>query len=83
MRHTTNPPSTRVDWAAQAVDQLDWHWNGQLRPRFDGLTDLEYLWEPGPGAWNVRPRGTGTALTQVGSGAMTIDFALPQPDPAP
>ena len=25
------------------VDQLDWHWTHQLRPRLDGLTDDEYL----------------------------------------
>ncbi|MEO7233905.1 MAG: DinB family protein [Lapillicoccus sp.] len=78
---TPDPPG--VDWPAQAVDQLDWHWRTQLRPRLDGLTDAEYLWEPTPGAWNVRPRGTGTAPVQAGSGAMTVDFALPPPEPAP
>ncbi len=31
----------------------------------------------------MRPRGTGTAPVQGGSGAMTIDFAMPEPDPAP
>lgn len=65
------------------IDQLDAHWTTQLRPRFDGLTDLEYGWEPTPGAWNVRVRGTGTAPVQAGSGEMTIDFAYPQPVPPP
>jgi hypothetical protein len=31
----------------------------------------------------VRPRGTGTAPVRAGSGAMTIDFAFPPPDPPP
>ncbi|GHF11922.1 hypothetical protein GCM10017786_52260 [Amycolatopsis deserti] len=64
-------------------DQIDWHWTHQLRDRLAGLTDDEYFWEPAPGSWNVRPRGTSTAPVQGGSGAMTIDFAFPEPDPAP
>lgn len=70
-------------WNPLLRDQLDWHWKNQLRGRLDGLTDAEYFWEPVPGCWNVRPRGTGTAPVQAGSGAMTIDFAFPPPDPAP
>jgi hypothetical protein len=62
-------------------DQLDWHWTNQLRDRLDGITDDEYFWEPVPGSWSVRPRGTGSAPVQAGSGAMTIDFAIPEPDP--
>jgi hypothetical protein len=65
------------------LEQLTWHWEGQLRPRLQGLTDDEYLWEPAPGAWNVRPRGTSTAPVQAGGGDWTIDFAFPEPDPAP
>jgi hypothetical protein len=65
------------------LDQLDWHWQHQLRPRLDGLTDEEYLWEPVPGCWNIRPRGTGEAPIQAGRGDVTIDFAFPQPEPAP
>jgi hypothetical protein len=72
-----------IDWTAQLVEQLEWHWRGQLRPRLDGLTDEEYFREPAPDAWNVRPRGTSTAPVQAGSGAFTIDFAFPQPEPAP
>lgn len=67
------------------------NWNsllrGQLaypvRDRLEGLTDDEYFWEPAPGCWNVRPRGTGTAPVQAGAGSMTIDFAFPEPDPPP
>src|SRR5207244_2414299 len=54
-----------------------------LRGRLDGLTDDEYFWEPAPGSWNVHPRGTGTAPVQAGTGAMTIDFAFPEPVPPP
>ncbi|MCY7340443.1 MAG: DinB family protein [Pseudonocardia sp.] len=72
-----------IDWTAQLVEQLERHWSTQLRPRLEGLTDAEYFWEPAPGAWNVHPRGTSTAPVQAGSGAFTIDFAFPEPDPAP
>ncbi|AQZ67470.1 unnamed protein product [[Actinomadura] parvosata subsp. kistnae] len=72
-----------MTWNALLREQIDWHWTNQLRPRLAGLTDDEYFWEPAPGSWNVRPRGTGTAPVQGGSGAMTIDFEIPPPDPAP
>ena len=74
---------TSVDWSFQLAEQLDWHWREQLRPRLEGLTDAEYRWEPVPGAWNVRPRGTGTAPAEVGAGEFVLDFAWPEPDPAP
>ena len=35
-------------------DQLDFHWQHRLRPRLEGLTDDEYLWEPVPGCWSIR-----------------------------
>jgi uncharacterized damage-inducible protein DinB len=48
---------TAVDWNDILGDQLGWHWTYQLRPRLDGLTDEEYLWEPAPGvptiAWRL------------------------------
>ncbi|MFC3997296.1 DinB family protein [Nocardiopsis sediminis] len=74
---------TEPTWNPLLRDQLSWHWTHQLRDRLAGLTDEEYFWEPAPGCWNVRPRGTGTAPVQAGSGAMTIDFAMPVPDPPP
>ena len=64
-------------------DQLEWHWHHQLRPRFEGLTDQEYLWEPAPGAWNVRPRGTSTAPATIGAGDWERDDAPDDPQPAP
>jgi hypothetical protein len=72
-----------IDWNSQLAEQLDWHWRTHLRPRLDGLTDEEYLWEPVPGMWNVRPRGTSTAPVTAGSGEFTIDYAWPEPDPVP
>jgi len=72
-----------IDWNRELVDQLDWHWKHQLRPRLAGLTDDEYFWEPVPGAWNVRKRGTSTAPIAAGSGDFTVDFAVPEPQPAP
>ncbi|MFC7598112.1 DinB family protein [Terrabacter sp. GCM10028922] len=74
---------TTIDWKRFVVEQADWHWTNQLRPRFEGLTDEEYLWEPTPGAWNVHPRGQGNTEIQGGSGELTIDFAYPEPVPAP
>lgn len=72
-----------LDWNAELQDQLAFHWERQLRPRLAGLTDEEYFWEPVPGCWNVRPRGESSAPIQAGGGAFTIDFALPEPSPAP
>lgn len=70
-------------WDHLLLDQLEWHWQQQLRPRLDGLTDEEHLWEPVPGCWSLHPRGKSTAPVQAGSGGWTIDFAFPEPDPAP
>jgi DinB superfamily len=72
-----------IDWNFQLAEQLDRHWREQLRLRLDGLTDAEYRWEPVSGAWNVRPRGTGSAPISVGAGEFTMDFAIPQPVPPP
>ena len=66
----------------ELVDLSDEVWQ-RTRARVDGLTDEEYLWEPTPGAWNVHPRGQGTTEIQGGRGELTIDFAYPEPVPAP
>lgn len=70
-------------WNPALRAQLSFHWEHHARPRLEGLTDEEYFWEPAPDAWSVRPAGTGTAPIQVGAGALTIDFAHPEPVPPP
>ncbi len=65
------------------AEQLEWHWSTQLRPRFDGLTDDEYFWEPVAGCWNVHHRDAGSPLAAGGSGDWVIDFVSPEPTPAP
>ncbi len=67
----------------QLAEQLDWHWRHQLRARLDGLTDDEYFWEPVPGMWSVRPRGASTTSHALGGGAFILDYAIPEPEPAP
>ena len=36
-------------WTEELLEQLTWHWDNHARPRLNGLTDDEYLWEPVPG----------------------------------
>jgi hypothetical protein len=74
---------TAIDWNAELVDQLDWHWQHQLRPRLAGLTDAEYFWEPVPGCWTLSRRGESAAPISVGAGEFTLDYAVPPPDPEP
>ncbi len=57
-------------WTNLLADQLDFHWTNFLRPRFDGLTDDEYFWQPVPDCWTVHPDGA-------------IDFSDPAPQPDP
>ena len=75
--------TTTLEWNPLLLDQLDFHWTHALRPRLEGLTDDEYFWEPTPGAWSLRPRGRSSAPIQAGAGDFTLDFAFPEPDPAP
>jgi hypothetical protein len=74
---------TKVDWNRALREQWEFHWNGHLRRRLEGLTDEEYFWSPVPDAWSVRPRGTSTAPVQGGAGEFTIDYAFPEPVPPP
>jgi hypothetical protein len=62
-----------TDWNERLLEQLIFHWDHQLRPGLEGLTDEEYLWEPAPGCWSLRPAGDG----------WTADIAFPPPMPAP
>lgn len=72
-----------IDWTHELIDQLDWHWGKQLRPRLDGLADDEYLWEPVENCWSIRPRGQGRAALSVGGGDLVMDYAFPEPSPPP
>jgi hypothetical protein len=53
------------------------------RPRLEGLADDEYLWEPVPGAWSVRPRGEAVSTDPFGPGDWQLDFQLAAPQPPP
>jgi hypothetical protein len=75
--------TTEIDWNTALVDQLDQHWQHQLRPRLDGLTDAEYFWQPVPGCWTISRRSGSTAPISVGAGEFTMDYAMPPNDPAP
>jgi hypothetical protein len=72
-----------IDWSNELAEQLDWHWQNQLRPRLDGLTDAEYFWEPVPGCWSLRKRGSSTAPRAAGAGEYQYEFAYPSPEPNP
>lgn len=73
-----------LDVAACATDQIEWHWTHQLRPRLAGLTDEEYHFDPtGGSAWTVHPRGEQRTPMQAGGGKFVVDFAFPEPVPAP
>ncbi|MGE3268918.1 MAG: DinB family protein [Chloroflexota bacterium] len=63
-----------VHWTNELSTQLDFYWEHSLRPRLAGLTDEEYFWEPVPGSWSVR---------QTESGAYTLDWSWPAPEPPP
>ena len=62
---------------ASAASLLQGQWAqscDRLLERLDGLTDDEYLWEPVPGCWSVRP---------TGDGSHAIDWEWPEPSPPP
>lgn len=69
-------------WNHDLVEQLDWHWEHHARPRLEGLTDDEYLWEPAADTWSIRPRAEAVARP-VGRGDVVIDVDFPEPRPAP
>ncbi|MDP9823363.1 DinB family protein [Nocardioides massiliensis] len=73
-----------MNWNALLLDQLSWHWDHHLRPRLAGLSDDEYRREPVAGCWNARPEGDPAAAPIAGgTGPFRIDFAMPEPEPAP
>jgi hypothetical protein len=68
-----------IDWNAELVDQLEWHWRHHLRPRLDGLTDDEYFWQPVPDCWTISRRGECSAPMSLGAGEFTMDYGTPLP----
>jgi hypothetical protein len=80
---TVYRPGMGIDWNAEVVDQLESHWQHQLRPRLDGLTDGEYFWQPVPGCWTISRRGGSSAPVSRGAGEYTMDYAEPPHDREP
>jgi hypothetical protein len=64
------------------LDQFEFA-RDRLLARVAGMTDDEYLWEPVPGCWSIRPRAETQTQQAYGGGAWRIDFARPEPDPPP
>jgi hypothetical protein len=72
-----------LHWGRQLIEQLDWHWQRQVRPGLIGLTDDEYFWEPVDGMWSIRPRAEAVSSHAAGGGDLVADFAFPEPEPPP
>jgi hypothetical protein len=70
-------------WNETLRDQLDFHYRHLVRPRIEGLTDEEYFWEPVPHCWSIRPRAEATSSHGSGAGDLVLDYAWPEPSPAP
>lgn len=92
MSDTTRPSTASApepDVRIQCIlgEQIHHHWTEQIRPRLEGLTDEEYLFDPTTDGdiWTVHPRRDDAPeeLIQGGFGETVIDFAFPEPDPAP
>jgi hypothetical protein len=62
------------DWGRLIVGQLEFYWDVHLRPRLDGLTDEEYLWEPVKGALGLERRADGSYDIE---GGLTADGDSP------
>jgi hypothetical protein len=58
--------------AHSTISLLDYVWP-RIRGRLDRTTDDEYLWEPVPGCWSVRPQGD----------VWEVERQVPPPEPAP
>lgn len=56
------------------VSQIDWWWSAVFRPRLDGLSEEEFVWEPARDCWTLR---------RAGNGWSEADFHWPPPRPTP
>jgi hypothetical protein len=63
--------------AAQLDTSMEIFWE-----RLNGLTDEEYLWEPGPGALSLRPRDQVKTTYAFGKGDLAWEYES-DPQPAP
>lgn len=63
-----------ADWGGLLVGQLTYYWEAHLWPRLEGLSDQEYLWEPVPGCWSLRPGP---------DGRLVMEREWPEPSPPP
>lgn len=55
----------------------------RLLQRLDGLTDEEYLWEPTPHSWSIRPLAERRTTKSFGSGAWVFEGEAGEQQPAP
>jgi hypothetical protein len=63
-----------VEYGKLILSQMTFYWDVYFRPKLEGLTDSEYLWEPVSGCWSLRPDADGLFQVQITN---------PPPDPAP
>ncbi len=68
--YVLHPARQSIKWLATAMEEA---WTS-LCGWLEGLTEAEFLWEPVPGCWTVRP---------TEEGRWTLDYAIPDPDPPP
>jgi DinB superfamily len=74
----TDRPTEIALLAAQLDANMDFFW-----ARLEGLTDDEYLWEPGPGTWNLRPREQRRTSRGHGGGDWVWEYEPRGPQPGP
>lgn len=68
----------RTDRVGVLVDQLTQ--SAELsKPRLEGLTDDENLWEPVEGMWSIRRRGEAASPHPYGPGDWVLDFERGDP----
>ena len=63
----------RTDRLGLLLDQHD-KAREMAQVRLAGLGDEEYLWEPVPGCWSIRPRGEATTARAFGPGEWVMDL---------
>jgi hypothetical protein len=48
-----------TDIKTELISLSEYVYTGRIRPRLEGITDDEYLWEPVAGCWSLRPDDDG------------------------